>query len=211
MLKDTLQLAIRAVFRMTAAGLAKGPHVTRYYMYRHLSQYRAPRAQHLRALSISRSENLAVLLGFSNAQITDVAYPDTSILSLPFRDETFDAVVSDQVLEHVEGNPQAAVDEAFRVLKRGGLALHTTCFVNPVHEAPHDYWRFTPAALELLVSNRGKVLDVGGWGNPYVWVFNGLGLRFEAIPHSAWHPGHWIATKNDSNWPIVTWVLVQRT
>jgi SAM-dependent methyltransferase len=150
------------------------------------------------------------MLGFSDAQIVDASYPEYTIFDLPFEDQTFDAVVSDQVLEHVQGDPQQAIDETFRVLKPDGLALHTTCFINPMHACPNDYWRFTPHALELLTAKHGDVVDVGGWGNPYVWLYCALGLRFVPVPHSRWHPGHWVATKNDPAWPISTWVLVRK-
>jgi SAM-dependent methyltransferase len=153
---------------------------------------------------------LARLLGFKDEQITDASYPEFNILSLPFEDGEFDAVVSDQVLEHIEGNPQSAIDETFRVLKPNGISLHTTCFINPVHGAPNDYWRYTPDALKLLTKKHGEVLDIGGWGNPYVWLFAAVGLRYEPIPDARWHPAHWIATKNSSKWPIITWVFCRK-
>ncbi|TAK00955.1 MAG: class I SAM-dependent methyltransferase [Candidatus Manganitrophaceae bacterium] len=179
-------------------------------MYGHLSKYAESRSPELKVLSISRSERLARLLGFADPQIIDASYPDYNILRLPFKEGEFDAVVSDQVLEHVEGDPQRAIDETFRVLKPGGLALHTTCFINPIHSGPNDYWRFTPDALKFLAAKHGEVIDVGGWGNPYVWLFVALGLRFEPMPHARWHPAHWVATKNVRRWPIVTWILVKK-
>ena len=47
-------------------------------------------------------------------------------------------------------------------------------------------------------------------GNPLVWVYVAAGLRDEPIPHSRWHPFHWLATKNSHHWPIVTWVLCEK-
>jgi SAM-dependent methyltransferase len=179
-------------------------------MYKQLSRYSEPRSKDLKVLSISHSTGAAKLLGFSDIQITDAAYPDFNIFNLPFDDDEFDAVVSDQVLEHVEGDPQLAIDETFRVLKPGGIALHTTCFINPIHECPKDYWRFTPDALRLLTKRHGEILDVGGWGNPYVWLFIFLGLRSSPIPKARWHPAHWLATRNNAAWPIVTWVLIRK-
>jgi SAM-dependent methyltransferase len=176
----------------------------------HLAKFAEDRPRDSRALSISHSEGLAKLLGFTDDQITDAAYPEHSIFDLPFEDETFDAVVSDQVLEHLEGDPQNAIDETFRVLQPNGVVLHTTCFINPIHACPNDYWRFTPQALQLLTSKHGDIIEASGWGNPYVWLYASCGLRFMPIPHARWHPGHWIATKNDPAWPIVTWVLTRK-
>lgn len=161
-------------------------------------------------LSISNSEILAEKLGFELDQIRNVTYPEFNMLDLPFETNQFDSIVSDQVLEHIEGNPQQAIDEAFRVIKPNGLALHTTCFINPVHGEPNDFWRFTPYALKLMVAEKGDLVDVGGWGNPYAWLFMGLGLRYEPIPHARWHPAHWIATADRHDWPISTWVLARK-
>jgi SAM-dependent methyltransferase len=201
----------RKLYRAATYGLSTGPHITRYFMYQHLVKFAADRPSNARVLSISHSGQLAELLGFLPTHVLDAAFPEFNIFQLPFAEGEFDAVVSDQVLEHVEGDPQDAINETFRILKSGGLALHTTCFMNPLHLDPDDFWRFTPNALKLLCQNHGTILDVGGWGNPYVWTYCGLGLQFEPIPHATWHPAHWLATKNTQSWPIVTWVLVRKT
>ncbi len=167
-MKRILGKIAKGLYRLSTAGLTKGPHVTRYYMYKRLSEYSEQRSEDLKVLSISHSQPLARLLGFNDRQITDVPYPEFNVLSLPFKDGEFDAVMSDQVLEHVEGDPHLAINELFRVLKPNGISLHTTCFINPVHGDPNDYWRFTPDALKLLTRQHGEILDVGGWGNPYV-------------------------------------------
>ena len=202
----------RGTYLVLTFGLKKDWHIIRYYMYRHFSKYNESRPPEHRVLTISRSQRLARLLGYTDDQITDVEFPDASILDLPFDDESFDAVMSDQVLEHVEGDPFTAIDESFRVLKPGGIVLHTTCFMTPFHGAPNDdYWRYTPEALELLASRHGEVLDAGGWGNPYVWAYGALGLTNQPVPHARWHPIHWIATKNVRRWAIVTWVLARKS
>ncbi|HRI17998.1 MAG TPA: iron-sulfur cluster assembly protein [Burkholderiaceae bacterium] len=124
-------------------------------------------------------------------------------------DASFANIVTDQVLEHVGGDPKVAIDESLRVLVPGGVAVHTTCFINPVHDAPADYWRFTPEALRLLCRDY-EVLGAGGWGNKWVWVVDALGLRFDPVPHSAWHPLHRVATHDDPTWPVVTWIVVRK-
>jgi len=210
MLKRILRKVVVLGLKVTTYGLKKGPHITRYYMYDYLSQYSEPRSCDAQVLSISHSEKLGTLLGFSETQIVDASYPEFNILNLPFEDQSFDAIVSDQVLEHIEGSPQKAIDETFRILKKGGIALHTTCFLNPIHLPPHDYWRFTPDALKLLTSKHGEVIDADGWGNPYVGLYCFFGLCPLAIPHTRWHPVHWLATYNDCNWPMVTWILAKK-
>ncbi len=71
---------------------------------------------------------------------------------LPFTDSQFEMILCTEVLEHVR-NPKAAMDEMFRVLKPGGIVVLTTRFVYPIHDAPHDFWRYTKYALQHLFRN----------------------------------------------------------
>lgn len=192
-------------------GLARGPHITRYYMYDHLREIgRLLPERTGRVLSISHSKNLGELLGVRPTEVVEASYPDHNILSLRFEDGSFDFVLSDQVLEHVEGNPQKAVDECYRVLRPGGIAVHTTCFINPIHMVPKDFWRFTPDALRLLHNSFSQVIDSGGWGNFKVWSLTEIGLRWTGVPHAKWHPFHKRAMENDPLWPIVTWIVARK-
>jgi len=125
-LRKLIARIIKASYRASIFGLETGAHVTRYYMYNHLSQYYEPRPDKQKILSISHSQGLAKILGFKDEQILNIGFPEANLLALPYESETFDAIVSDQVLEHIEGNPFDAIEESFRVLKPGGLALHTS-------------------------------------------------------------------------------------
>jgi SAM-dependent methyltransferase len=131
--------AIRFGIRISSIGFKSSGHITRYYMYDHLRtvftacNFETSRA---RILSISGSNKLIDLLGLKDPVIVEANYPDHNMLELDFDDNEFDFVVSDQVLEHVDGDPQKAIDESRRVLKPGGMAIHTTCFLNPVHGCP---------------------------------------------------------------------------
>jgi SAM-dependent methyltransferase len=205
------ELALSSISSMHA-GFDTGPRVTRYAMYERLSRFRCSECESKKVLSISNSKRLCGVLGFGDNQILDTGYPEYNLLELPFPDHSFDCVVSDQVLEHVEGDPQVAMDEAFRVLKPGGIGVHTTCFINPIHKSRFygDYWRFTPEALTLLAEKHASIIEAGGWGNPYVWIYVWAGLRYAPIPHSSWHPFHWLATKNARKWPIVTWIVAKK-
>jgi SAM-dependent methyltransferase len=69
---------------------------------------------------------------------------------LGIRDASFDVVLCTEVLEHLP-EPQRAVDEMFRVLVPGGQLLLTTRFLFPIHDAPHDYFRFTKYGLRHLL------------------------------------------------------------
>ena len=201
---------IAGTLRLSMKGLPRGPHITRFFMYRRLARFRQAPADDARVLSISHSVELCRLLGLANGHLVEANYPQYSALDLPFADESFDYVVSDQVLEHIEGDPQRVIDETFRVLKRGGLAIHTTCFINPIHREPNDFWRFTPDALAFLARRFSTIVDCGGWGNPYVWSVVWLGLRYDGIPERRWHPLYQLAMRNDPDWPISTWLVARK-
>jgi SAM-dependent methyltransferase len=70
--------------------------------------------------------------------------------TLPFLDGSFDVVLCTEVLEHLT-EPQRAIDEMYRVLEPGGQLLLTTRFLFPIHDAPHDYFRYTKYGLLYLL------------------------------------------------------------
>src|SRR6476660_4442754 len=78
--------------------------------------------------------------------------------ALGIGNETFDVVLCTEVLEHLP-EPQRAIDEIFRVLVPGGQLLLTTRFLFPIHDAPHDYFRFTKYGLRHLL-RRFEILEL---------------------------------------------------
>lgn len=72
----------------------------------------------------------------------------------PFDDASFDAVLCNQVLEHVF-NPQEFLAEIRRVLKPGGRLLLTVPFVWDEHEQPYDCARYTTFGLRHLFEQQG--------------------------------------------------------
>jgi SAM-dependent methyltransferase len=71
-------------------------------------------------------------------------------LGLAIASASVDVVLCTEMLEHVT-EPQRAIDEIYRVLKPGGTLLLTTRFLFPIHDAPHDYFRFTKYGLRHLL------------------------------------------------------------
>ncbi len=69
--------------------------------------------------------------------------------SLPFKDGEFAQILCTEVLEHLH-TPEKAIAEMYRVLKPGGTILLTTRFIFPIHDAPHDYYRYTKYGLRHL-------------------------------------------------------------
>lgn len=77
---------------------------------------------------------------------------------LPVRDDSVDTVLSTEVLEHVF-EPQVLVREMARVVRPGGRVLITVPFIQPLHELPSDYFRFTPSSLRALAEAAGLEVE----------------------------------------------------
>lgn len=84
-----------------------------------------------------------------------------SVEAIPEVDNTFDLVISQEVLEHVQ-NPSLAMTEIKRVLKIGGKCYIQLPFTIGYHPCPNDYWRFTKQGLISLIESSGlEVIEVG--------------------------------------------------
>jgi len=64
--------------------------------------------------------------------------------------ETVGTVLSLDVLEHVEF-VRKAIEEVHRILKPGGILVISSVMKFPIHNYPHDYWRFTPEGFKSLL------------------------------------------------------------
>lgn len=67
-----------------------------------------------------------------------------------FDGNQFDVIVMSEVLEHIR-TPDAAVNNALAGLKSGGQLVLTTPFLFPIHDRPHDYYRYTKYGLAWLL------------------------------------------------------------
>jgi SAM-dependent methyltransferase len=179
----------RAIWGALCIGCRRGEILGRYRMYQALRSQLAGRTLGERVLSISHSRKLCALLGARENSVVEVNYPPHSLDHLPFESERFSAVVSDQVLEHISCTPSEAVNEVYRVLCPGGIAIHTTCFMTPYHGSRDpkdldnaDFWRITPSGLARLHMNYSEIITADGWGNPLLPMLGGLGLLHVAVP-----------------------------
>lgn len=94
-------------------------------------------------------------------------HPDVlaSADDIPFPNESFDFILSSQMLEHVE-DPKKCIEEMFRVCSKGGHLLITVPQTNELHSEPHDYWRFTSFGVEHLLNQAGfKIKKLSQRGN----------------------------------------------
>jgi len=206
--------ALKGAAEASLAGAKLGQQkLTRMAMYEALKDRLAAEDGLSRScLAISASTRLARTLGIKTARVEEAAFPEHTMLALGFDDASFDFCVSDQVLEHVEGDPFAAMAESLRVVRPGGAVVHATCLLNPIHREPGDFWRFTPDALALLCRSAGAVaIETGSWGNRHALALTQVGLRGVKIPLDPKHPLHRIATANEVAWPIHTWVIARKS
>ncbi len=87
-------------------------------------------------------------------------------ITMPFEENSFHTILSTEVLEHCY-DYNRYIEECLRVLKPGGVIFFTVPFLWPLHETPHDHYRFTPFTLKKAFekNNKAKVIiyGLGGW------------------------------------------------
>lgn len=95
--------------------------------------------------------------------------------AVPAPDGCADAVISSQVIEHLE-TPLIAINETHRLLKSGGLFFLSFPFLYPQHAQPRDFLRYTEFYLKQeIAADKFDVLTferIGGF-----WYLMGMYLN----------------------------------
>jgi len=105
-----------------------------------------------------------------------------SALEIPVKDQSFDAVISGDVLEHLDDDKRA-VSEIFRILKPGGIAI-VSVPADPSKWSIDDEWsghkrRYTQKTLTGIFEGAGfKTRKCHTWG----WPITAAYLRFFYLP-----------------------------
>lgn len=113
-----------------------------------------------------------VTLDVSPYGVTDVIADGHT---MPFRDDSLDAISIISVLEHLE-RPWDFFREAARVLRPGGYLFGVAPQYCPTHGFPHDFFRFTRGGITSLCKHASLGLTdawpIGGpWGTLLHWYW----------------------------------------
>ena len=124
----------------------------------------APKATRFVTLDKTRSEELG-------AMPENVEFVEAVVPPLPFADESFDYVVSFQVIEHIKRDKEF-VREVRRVLKKGGKFIVST--PNRPMSLTRNPWHvreYAPEQFGALLSDFAEVEALGVAGNEHVWSY----------------------------------------
>lgn len=184
----------------------------RYEMYRDIwkfvnKEFHGKKYNQTRIVEFGGSNTL--IKAFFNDKSYEIApnYPEVDLRNLKgYADNTYDFVILDQVLEHVE-DPVKALREIHRVLKSGGWLICTTPFLIQIHNYPSDYWRFSKEGMKKLLENF-KDVTVKTWGNRKTAIYH---LQCEGWPTTKEirEQGYFDLT-NEENYPYVVWSYARK-
>ena len=137
------------------------------------------------------------------ASYRSTAYPEYDVCLEPLPG-AWDVVIADQVLEHLV-DPQRALDNMRRMLRKGGVALVTTPFLIKFHPCPHDYSRWTEEGLrEMLLRSKYSSVEVASWGNLECLVADMTDDNRWTTYDPALH-----SLRNDPRFPLTVWAFAR--
>jgi len=80
--------------------------------------------------------------------------------TIPYADASFETIILSDVLEHLP-EPAICWREMSRLLSPGGSVILNVPFYYPLHEEPHDFYRYTEFALRRFAEGSGfEVLEL---------------------------------------------------
>lgn len=148
----------------------------------------APCASSFVTMDKTRSEELGVLPA-------NVKFIQGVVPPLPFANESFDCVVSFQVIEHIKHDKEF-VKEVFRVLRPGGRFIVST--PNRLMSLTRNPWHvreYTASEFRSLLSLFSSVEQLGVAGNEHVWSYYEKNresvhriMRFDVLRMQWWLP-----------------------
>jgi len=122
--------------------------------------------------SLNQASQTSVL---ADPRVRPPAYLQSKMDQIPFLDNSFDAVISGDVLEHL-ADDKSAVKELFRILKPDGIAI-VSVPSDPNKWSVDDEWsghkrRYNKTEIENLFLNTGfEKLSIYHWGWPIIYIY----------------------------------------
>jgi SAM-dependent methyltransferase len=99
--------------------------------------------------------------------------------NIPLENNSFDTVLSTQVIEHVEDH-QGLVNEAYRLLKQDGYFILSGPMYWNLHEEPHDFFRFTKYGFKYILEKAGfEVCEIVSNGGAWATLGQVINHTFE--------------------------------
>lgn len=100
-------------------------------------------------------------------------------------DEVADTLISLSVMEHL-CEPQVFLNESYRILKKDGSFVLQVPWQWWIHEAPYDYFRYTPYALKYMFEKAGfqeiNIEATSGFFTTWILKMNYFSLNFVRGP-----------------------------
>jgi SAM-dependent methyltransferase len=116
---------------------------------------------------------------------------------IPVEDGRFDAVIFNQVMEHLP-EPSTTLAELNRVLKPNGQIICTAPFFYEEHEQPYDFYRYTQFAWRHLLNKAGFDVIRLDWMEGY----------FGTVAYQLETAGRYLPFKPCEIWPgVAGWLL----
>jgi SAM-dependent methyltransferase len=100
-----------------------------------------------------------IFLAFRYTGVDFIKFPHVSLVTdltkdIPLESGTADIITLSNTVEHIP-NTQHLFAECYRLLRNHGVIVGTIPFLMPVHQAPHDFNRYTNFHLVKLLQDVG--------------------------------------------------------
>lgn len=107
--------------------------------------------------------NQAIHFAQKNFKNKELVFQKANATSLPFKNSSFDTVLSFEVIEHIKNYP-LFIDEAMRVLKKGGYFIFSTPNAAQYRAgtSPYHFKEFTKAQLQNIFKTRKLPITLFG-------------------------------------------------